>query len=457
MDSPQHREQPSLVVRLATTAGAVATALAARLSPHRLAAPAPTAAADGHDPAGPAPAGASCGVGAAPSALAVTAVPRCGGIIHPSDSDSGDETDVPAGQPKKPPSKTALQAMERAERKRKRAEELASFPGATEAEKKKARAAAKAKAKRQERAAAERQQRGLEQVQQGSAHWQNSETVALITAYGVQTRRSLAKGGEFWAAIAMQLRAKSVIRQEEACKQKWKALRKGYSDAIALRNKSGEGRDETATCPYFEELHAVLQSDERIHPVHVAEAGVDGGSQDPASQQPTSTPAAPRQVNRRSRIGDAIAGVFEKVIQSVSPSKAAPPAAGGGGAAAATPQQSMDAAFLAEMQRSNRTAETQGALLLTAMTTMLQANGVTVPPAFFSALASAMPVQSPVTSVMPAGGGDSNAQATVTGAGVTPADPAAALLATAQRPDIDAFAPHEEQGGGQAGDSSDDA
>jgi hypothetical protein len=88
---------------------------------------------------------------------------------------------------------------------------------------------------------------------------------------------------------------------------------------------------------------------------------------------------------------------------------------------------------------------------------MLQANGVTVPPAFLSALASAVPMQSPVTSVMPAGGGDSNAQATVTGAGVPPADPAAALLHAAQRPGIDAIVPDAAQGCGQAGDSSDEA
>ena len=57
---------------------------------------------------------------------------------------------------------------------------------------------------------------------------------------------------DFRAACARNRDARR--RVSDACKEKWKDLKRQFRDAIDLRTKSGEGRDETATCPHFEDL-----------------------------------------------------------------------------------------------------------------------------------------------------------------------------------------------------------
>ena len=76
---------------------------------------------------------------------------------------------------------------------------------------------------------------------------------------------------------------------------KWKAMKKEYKEAWDKRRKTGEGRDESATCVLFEEvrcrvawrphaadvavqLHAVLKDDKRIHPAAVGDSGRAGGA-----------------------------------------------------------------------------------------------------------------------------------------------------------------------------------
>lgn len=44
-----------------------------------------------------------------------------------------------------------------------------------------------------------------------------------------------------------------------------KALKSDFKVAIDARTKSGEGRDETATCPYFEDVRCYIARPPRGH------------------------------------------------------------------------------------------------------------------------------------------------------------------------------------------------
>ena len=106
---------------------------------------------------------------------------------------------------------------------------------------------------------------------------------------------------------------------------KWKIMKKDYKEAVDKRNKTGEGRDETATCVLYEEvrcrvawrphaadvavqLHAVLKDDKRIHPAAVGDSGRAGGAgAAPAQEEDGGAAAASAKPKQKVKRGAAAA------------------------------------------------------------------------------------------------------------------------------------------------------
>ncbi|XP_060091231.1 zinc finger and SCAN domain-containing protein 29-like [Heteronotia binoei] len=119
--------------------------------------------------------------------------------------------------------------------------------------------------------------------------WRRHETLDLLAIWGERriqvALRQSHRNIDLYEEIASEMRSRGHNRTAQECRNKTKSLRLEYKKVVGLNGKSGQDRK---TCPFYEEIDAILHGDADVWPKRVTQSS---DAPEPRSSEESNAPA----------------------------------------------------------------------------------------------------------------------------------------------------------------------